>query len=434
MNYSPPKALILFFLGLIVVGALLLSLPVSRSSVGFSFITSLFTSVSAVCVTGLSIVNVGEYYSTFGQIVILILVQLGGIGYMFVSTFVALLFGKMALKDRRIMQDIFDLSSFSSLKKLLSKAAFFVLVIEFTGAVVLTFIFLHSFSFLKSIYLGIFYSIAAFCNAGFGFFRDSLAGFANDPALLYVISVLVLIGGLGFFVIVDIYDTYREKHLHLLVHTKVVLSMLVAITFFAFILFLFSDTLRGHGILYSINNAFFQAVSARTAGFYSVPVNLFSKFTNVVLLFLMSAGASPGSTAGGVKVTTLVLTFIFVKSVLKGDDDFVLFKRRIPGDLVKKALAVFIMFFASIAVFSVILVLFESCLNPLAIIFEVVSAFATVGLSLGITADLSVEGKVLIIIAMIAGRIGILTLSILVLNPVAKKKSIKYPETRILVG
>jgi len=213
-----------------------LSLPAARSSGSFSFITSLFTSVSAVCVTGLSVVNICEYYSTFGQIVILILVQLGGVGYMFVSTFVALLFGKIALKDRRIMQDIFDISSFSDLKKLLLKAVFFVLVIEFTGAVILTFIFLRSFSFLKSVYLGMFYSITAFCNAGFGFFCDSLVGFANDPVLLYVISVLVLIGGLGFFVIVDIYDTYREKHLHLRTNTKVVLFVSLAITFFAFIL------------------------------------------------------------------------------------------------------------------------------------------------------------------------------------------------------
>jgi trk system potassium uptake protein TrkH len=434
MNYSPTKTLILFFLGLIITGVLLLSLPVARSSAGFSFVTNLFTSVSAVCVTGLSVVNIGEYYSTFGQIVILILVQLGGVGYMFVSTFTMLLFGKIDLKGRRIMQDVFDISSFSSLKKLLSKAVFFVLVIEFTGAVILTFIFLRSFSFLKSVYLGIFYSIVAFCNAGFGFFCDSLAGFANDPALLYVISVLVLIGGLGFFVIVDIYDTYREKRLHLRTHTKVVLSVSAAVTFFAFILFLFSNALRGHGIFCLINNAFFQAVSARTAGFYSIPVSLFSEFTDVVLLFLMSVGAAPGSTAGGVKVTTLALAFIFVKSVLKGDDGFVLFKRCIPVDLVKKALACFVIFFASIAFFSVILVLFESSLEPLAVVFEIVSAFATVGLSLGITAGLSVEGKVLIVIAMIAGRIGILALSILVLSPVSKKKSIKYPEARILVG
>jgi trk system potassium uptake protein TrkH len=434
MNYSPSKTLILFFLGLVIAGLLFLSLPAARNSDSFSFITNLFTSVSAVCVTGLSVVNIDEYYSTFGQIVILILVQLGGIGYMFVSTFVTLLFGRIALKDRRIMQDMFDVSSFSGLKKLLSKAVFFALAIESTGAIILAFIFLRSFSFFKSVYLGIFYSIMAFCNAGFGFFCGSLVRFANDPALLYVVSGLVLIGGLGFFVIVDIYDTYREKHLHLWTHTKVVLSASATVTFFAFMLFLFSDQLRGHGVFYLINNAFFQAVSTRTSGFYSVPVNLFNEFTDVMLLFLMSVGASPGSTAGGIKVTTLALVFVFVRSVLKGDDDFVLFKRRIPVDLIKKSLAIFIIFFASIVFFSMILILLESCLKPLAIIFEVVSAFATVGLSLGITAGLSVEGKLLVIIAMVAGRIGILTLLMLVLDPVAKRKSIKYPEDRVLVG
>ncbi|MCA6084754.1 TrkH family potassium uptake protein [Candidatus Endomicrobiellum agilis] len=435
MNYSPAKTIILFFLGLAIVGTALLSLPVAHNFNAFSFITNLFTAVSAVCVTGLSVVNIGEYYSTFGQIIILLLVQLGGMGYMFVSTVIILLLGKVALKDRRIMQDMFNISSFSGLKNLLLKAIFFVLTIEFVGAVVLTFIFLGSFSSLsKSVYLGIFYSITAFCNAGFSFFYDSLAGFADNPFLLYVVSALVLLGRLGFFVIVDIYDTYKENRLHLSTHTKVVLSVSAGITFFAFILFLFSNTVKGHGVFYLINNAFFQAVGARTAGFYSIPLNLFNEFAKVMLLFLMSAGASPGSTAGGIKVTTLALVFVFVRSILKGDDDFVLFKRRITVDLIKKALVVFIVFFASIAFFSVILVLLESCLSPLAVVFEVVSAFATVGLSLGITSDLSVGGKVLIIIAMMAGRIGILTLLIVALNPSAKKKDIRYPEARILVG
>ncbi|WP_095558729.1 potassium transporter TrkG [Candidatus Endomicrobiellum trichonymphae] len=203
---------------------------------------------------------------------------------------------------------------------------------------------------------------------------------------------------------------------------------------FCIYIFLFSDTLKGNGVFYSINNAFFQTVSARTAGFYSVPVNLFSEFIDVILLFLMSVGASPGGTVRGIKVTSLALVFIFVRSLLKGDEDFVLFKRRVPVDIVKKALAVFIIFFVSITFFSAILVLLESCLKPLDVVFEVVSVFATVGLSLGITADLSVEGKVLIIIAVIVGRIGILTLFILVLDSVGKRKSVRYPEARVLVG
>ncbi|MDR1784592.1 MAG: hypothetical protein LBQ99_02520 [Endomicrobium sp.] len=437
MNYYPTKRVVSFFLGLIIFGIVFLSLPVAHThnSSKFSFITNIFMSVSAVCVTGLSVVNTGEYYSTFGQIVILLLVQLGGIGYMFVSTVVTMLLGNVTLKDRRIMQDIFDISSFSSLKKLISKAVFFVLSIELFGTLVLTFIFLRDFPFLRAVYFGIFYSVMAFCNAGFSLFDDSLVKFADNSILLYMVSFLIVFGRLGFFVIADIYDTYRERRLHFSTHTKIVLYWSAIITFFAFILFLFSNVFKGQGVFYSINNAFFQAVSPRTAGFYSVPINLFNEFTCIVLLFLMSIGSSSGGTAGGIKFTTLALTFVFIKSILKSNDEFILFKRRIPVELVRRALAIFIIFFVSIIFFSVFLILLETYINPLAIVFEIVSAFATVGLSLGITADLSFAGKVLIIIAMILGRVGILTIMIFMTNPVArKKKNIRYPESRILVG
>ncbi|MDR2818339.1 MAG: hypothetical protein LBB37_02740, partial [Endomicrobium sp.] len=342
MKFSPAKTLILFFLGLIVAGAALLSLPASNSFNKFSFITNLFTSVSAVCVTGLSVVDIGEYYSTFGQSIILILIQLGGLGYMFVSTVITLLLGKVALKDRRIMQELFDVSSFKGLKYLLSKAIIFVLGIEFVGAVVLTLIFLRDFSFLRAVYLGIFHSISAFCNAGFSVFNNSLAMFAGNPAVIYTVSILIILGGLGFFVIVDIYDAYKEKRRHLSTHTKVVLSMTLIIMALSFLLFLFSDSLKGQGLFHLINNAFFQAISARTAGFYTVPTSLFDEFTEIVLMLFMSIGAAPGSTAGGIKVTTLALIFVFIRSVLKGDDDYIIFKRRIPYDIVKKALVIFI--------------------------------------------------------------------------------------------
>ncbi|MDR3124608.1 MAG: hypothetical protein LBU10_01845 [Endomicrobium sp.] len=435
MKYSPAKTLVLFFIGLIVAGMVFLSLPASYNSKGnYSFIVILFTSVSAVCVTGLSIVNIGDYYSKFGQIIILLLVQISGMGYMFVSTALALLLGKIALKDRRIMQDMFDVSSFNGLKKLLSKAVFFVLIIEFVGALSLTIVFLKDFSFLKSIYLGIFYSIMAFCNAGFSVFNDSMVSFSANPIVLYIVSFLILLGGLGFFVIVDIYDYYKEKRLHLSIHTKVVLFMSLGITVFAFFVFLFSKSVSGQGIFYLINNSFFEAVSSRTAGFCSVPINLFNEFTESVIMFLMSIGAAPGSTAGGVKITTLALVFIFIKSVLVGQDDYVLFQRRIPFELIKKALVVFIIFFALIVLFSAIVILHEDSLRPIAVVFEVVSALATVGMSLGITEQLSLASKIYIIIAMLVGRIGILTLLVLMLDPGYKKKSIEYPEGRILVG
>jgi trk system potassium uptake protein TrkH len=433
MSYSPTRTLVLFFLGLIALGTVLLSLPIARNSSGCSFIVNLFTSVSAVCVTGLSVVNICEYYSAFGQITTLLLVQLGGVGYMFVSTAIALLLGSLTLKDKRIMQDMFDISSFNGLKELLSKAFFFVLTAEFVGAVVLTFIFLGDFSFLKSAYLGVFYSIMAFCNAGFSFFNESLVRFTDNPSLLCVMSFLIIFGRLGFFIIVDVYEKCRKKRLHFSTHTKIVVSISASITVFAFVLFLFSDALQGCGVLYLISNAFFQAVSLRTAGFYSVSIDLFDRFTEIVLLFLMLVGSSPGGTAGGIKITTLALVFVFIKSMLNGDD-FILFKRRISVDLVKKALAIFIVFFASVAFFSAVLVLLENSLKPLALVFEVVSAFATAGLSLGITADLSIAGKILIITAMILGRIGILTILVIMLGSSDKNKNVKYPEDRILVG
>jgi trk system potassium uptake protein TrkH len=434
MKYSPAKTLILFFLGLIMIGVILLSLPIAHRISNFSLIVSLFTSVSAVCVTGLSIVNIGEYYSLFGQIVILLLVQFGGVGYMFVSTVITLLLGKMALKDRRIMQDMFNVSSFNGLKKLLLKAIFFVLTIEFLGTVLLTLVFLKDFTFLKSIYLGAFHSITAFCNAGFSLFNDNFVGFSNNPMLLYILTVLIILGGLGFFVIVDVYDYYKEKRVHLSTHTKIVLIVSAGVSFISFLLFLFSEALRGHGLFYLINNSLFQAFSTRTAGFYSVSPDLFSEFAKSMLIFLMSIGAAPGSTAGGIKVTTLALVFAFIRSVLKGDNDFVLFKKRISIDLVKKALVIFIVFFASIALFSLLLILQENYLKTLTIVFEVVSAFATSGFSLDITANLSLVSKLYIIIAMIIGRVGILTLLVLMLEPVYKKKNIRYPEDRVLVG
>ncbi len=441
MNYSPAKTLILFFLGLITAGTVLLSLPVARNpQFEFSLLTNLFTATSASCVTGLSVVPIGEFFSLFGQTVIMLLMQLGGLGYMFVSTVVTLLIGKMALKDRRMMQELFDISSFNDLKKLLTKAVAFVLTIELIGAIILTFVFMREFSFLKSCYLGVFHSISAFCNAGFTPFTDSLAGYSNVPVMLYTMIILIVLGGLGFFVIVDLYDTYKNKRLHLTTHAKVVLSLTAAIIAFGLVFFNFSEAsgpfgvLKNKDVFYAFNNSLFQAVSARTAGFYTIPAELFNQFTKVILIFLMSIGAAPGSTAGGLKITTLALVFVFVRSMLQANNDFVLFKKRMPDDLIKKALTIFIVYFSAIAFFSALLVLFESSKQPIDVVFEAVSAFGTVGLSVGVTPGLSVAGKIVTILAMITGRIGILTVLILMITSSSKKESVRYPESRILVG
>ncbi|MDR2426939.1 MAG: hypothetical protein LBD46_07185 [Endomicrobium sp.] len=436
MNYSPVKTIFLFFLGLIIIGSLLLSLPVSRSDeFDFSFLNNLFTSVSAVCVTGLEVVAIGEFYSFFGQTVILILIQVGGLGYMLVSTVVALLIGKISLKDRLILKEIFDVSSFDGLKKITLKALTFILVIETAGAAVLTSIFLKEYSFFKALYLGIFHSVSGFCNAGFSPFANSLENYSSSPVLLYTVAVMVILGGLGFFVIVDLYDHFKNKT-RLSFHSKVVLFMTAVIMAVSFLFFFFygqtSFMNAREGIGYAINNSFFQAVSSRTAGFNSVPVEWFDEFSEMFLIFLMFIGAAPGSASGGLKITTLVLVFIFVKGVIKSEDSFVLFNRTIPDDLIKKALVIFVIFIAVATFISMMLVFLEDGMRTIDIAFEAASAVGTVGLSKGVTTGLSVYGKIFVIIAMIFGRLGILMLLMSMLD--VGYKNVKYPEARILVG
>ncbi|MBQ1609916.1 MAG: hypothetical protein II090_03210 [Elusimicrobia bacterium] len=238
MNGSPVKTIILFFIALIILGTALLCLPFARQdSAAFSVLTCLFTATSAVCVTGLTVVDIGTYFTQFGQIIILLLLQIGGLGYMLVSTGLGLLIGKMALKDRKIMQELFDISSFSELFKLLKKAVLIVLNIELLGAIVLTFGFMKDFPLGKAIYCGIFHSVSAFCNAGFSPFGNSLEGFSSNPTVLYTVVALVVLGGLGFFVLVDVMDKIRGKNIKLTFHSKVILwmtALLIGLGFVAF--------------------------------------------------------------------------------------------------------------------------------------------------------------------------------------------------------
>jgi trk system potassium uptake protein TrkH len=438
MNNSPAKTTVLFFLALIAAGFALLSLPVSRADgEEFCALTNLFTAVSASCITGLSVVNIGTYFSFFGQLVILALMQLGGLGYMLVATAAALLLGRIALKDRRAMQELFDISSFADLKKITFKAVVFVFAIEAAGAVVLTAVFLKDFSFFKAAYFGIFHSVAAFCNAGFSLFTDGMALYASSPIVLYTMSLLIMLGAVGFFVIVDLYDACKNSRPHLLTHTKVVLAMTAGVTIAGFLFFLFfsdGQLVKGNGFFFSVNNAFFQSAAARTAGFSSVPVYLFDEFTEIIMAALMFIGAAPGGTGGGLKVTTLALVFIFVRGVLKGESEFTIFKSRVPFDLIEKALAVFILFIFACAFFSAALVLLEPDKRPMDVIFEAVSAVSTSGLSIGVSSSLSAAGKITVILAMILGRVGIISVLILMLSRKSQKNGVQYPQARIMVG
>lgn len=438
MKSSPVKTIILFFIALILAGTALLCLPFARhDNAVFSFINCLFTATSAVCVTGLSVVDIGTYFNTFGQIIILALVQIGGLGYMLVSTGIGLILGKMALKDRQIMQEIFDISSFDELFKLLKKAVFVVLSIELIGAAVFAFSFAKTYSISKSIYLGIFYSITSFCNAGFSVFSNSLENFSQTPLVLYTSIVLIILGGLGFFVLVDIIDKFVRRNVRLTFHSKVILWMTFGLILFAFLSFFCAEyftLIKEHSLSYVINNSLFQAVSARTAGFNSVPVNIMTSFSTFVIIILMFIGGGPGSTAGGIKITTLTLVFVFIRSTLKGDDEFPLAKKNMDEDLIKKALLVFVLMLFFVIIFILLLLYTQKQLDPIKLIFEAVSGFCTVGLSLGITSQIDLTGRLILIVAMLVGRIGAITILVYLMNTKFIPRNIKYPEGKLLIG
>lgn len=438
MKFSPVKTIILFFIALILVGTALLCLPFARhDNAVFSFISCLFTATSAVCVTGLSVVDVGSYFNTFGQIIILALVQIGGLGYMLVSTGLGLILGKMALKDRQIMQELFDISSFDELFKLLKKAVAVVLCIEMIGAAFFAFSFAKIYPVTKAIYLGIFYSITSFCNAGFSVFSNSLENFSQTPSILYTSVVLIILGGIGFFVLVDIIDKFVRKNVRLTFHSKAILWMTGGLVLFAFLSFLCAEyftLIKDHSLSYVINNSLFQAVSARTAGFNSIPTNTMTTFSTFVIIMLMFIGGGPGSTAGGIKITTLILLFVFIRSALKGDNEFPLAKKNMDEDLVKKAVLVFILMLFFVSVFILLLLYTQPHLEMSKVIFEAVSGFCTVGLSLGITAQFTLTGKIILIIAMLVGRIGAITILVYLMNTKFIPRNIKYPEGKLLIG
>jgi len=439
MKHSTAKIVILFYVVLIILGLALLCLPVSRRpGYEFSVMHNLFTAVSSACVIGLSTVDVPQYYTYFGRCVMLLLLQVGALGYMLISMAVVLVIGQIPLKDRRIMQDLFDINSFSDLKKLLHKVIVFVFGIELIGAIILTLSFWRDYSFPLAVFHGVFNSITSFCNAGYSSFSNSMESYANSPVVLYTLAILLVLGGVGFFVLVDIYDKYKNKNIHISLHSKIVLSFTAGLVAFGFLYFFFSKEmgiLSGNSLVYSVNNSFFTATSVRTAGFNSVSAYILNDISKTVIMFLMAIGGAPGSTSNGLKVTTLALVLIFVLATLRNREDYVIFKRRIPYDLIKKGLLIFVVYSVTLTLFVITMVLIEeSTQRPIDAMFEAISAFSTVGFSLGITEKLSTAGKIVDMLAMIVGRVGILTILLFTVNSVTKKRNIQYPETRILVG
>lgn len=434
---NPPRILMLGFGSLILLGAILLNLPIAtKIGESIGFIDALFTSASAVCITGLAVVNTGEYWSLFGKIVIIMLIQIGGLGVMTMATAGALIIGKkISLKERLVIKEQLNQKSMSGLVKLTKYVLLSTLAIEGIGSILLSIRFIPIYGWVKGIWFSIFHSISAFCNAGFDITGNSMVPFAGDFVINMTISLLIILGGIGFTVFIDVTRNRSFKKFKL--HTKVVLSItfiLLTLGMLVFLIIEFNNpnTIGNMSSSEKIISSFFQSVVTRTAGFNSVDMASILDTTTFFMIILMFIGGSPGSTAGGAKTTTIATLIMTTISIVKGDRDVVIYKRTINEDIIKRSLAIVVVSMTLIIVVSTILTITENFIF-LDVLFETTSAFATVGLTRGITPNLSSIGKFIIALTMYAGRVGPLTMAFAFANK-NKAKKYRYAEGNIIVG
>ncbi len=438
-NITPPQLLVLGFALTILTGTIVLTLPVCSASGEFTdLITALFTSTSAVCVTGLVVVDTGTYWSPVGQLVILLLIQTGGLGFMTMATFFNILMGKkIGLRNRLILQESLNQNSLQGIVRLSKYVLIITILLEIVFAAILSIRWGAEMGYPKAIWFGIFHTISAFNNAGFDIFGDfrSITGYVDDTVVSMSIATLFIIGGIGFSVIIDILN-YRHRK-KLFTHTKLVLlttGILLAVGTVIIYLFEQDNTLKGLTPWGEIMASFFQSATPRTAGFNTLSIGDMHSYTLFFITILMFIGASPGSTGGGIKTSTFALLGLSVFSIARGRSNTQLFKRTITQDQVIKALAVLMLAIALIVIVSTTLMVVEREENFLLVLFETVSAFGTVGLSMGMTTELSPAGRLLIIMMMFLGRVGTITAVFALAQRTRRKEKIKYPEDKIMVG
>lgn len=445
LNFRPTVMIVLSFFLLVCAGTLLLMLPIaSRDGKSTDFIDALFTSTSASCVTGLIVKDTYQHWTTFGQIVIISLIQVGGLGIITFATFFYSLLGKkFRIRSMVLAQESISFYSFQGITKLIKNVMLVTFGTELVGAMLLSVRFVPEYG-LKGFYLGIFHSIAAFCNAGFDLMSISGKGqflsliyYNNDPIVIYTIAGLIIMGGLGFVVWKDLFDYRKNKSL--ILHTKMVITITPVLIIAGAIMFFLLEynnpaTLGKLDLPGKINAAVFQSVTPRTAGFNSIDQDAMSGLSKLLTIILMFIGAAPGSTGGGVKVTTFGIVLIAILSQLKGADEIVVFKRRITFPTVIKALTIIGFSAMLVLLVTAAMVLLEG--RPMInILYEVVSAFATVGLTTGMTPVLHPVSKLLLIMMMFLGRVGPVTFA-LALTMISHKNNtdIVHPEGKVIVG
>ena len=443
---SVSRTICLGFLVVIAVGTILLMMPFSTNSGTWNDpIVALFTATSAVCVTGLSVVNLGTYFSFWGQFLILALFQVGGLGYMTATTFLLLLLGrKFNLRDKVALQQALDNPGMQGGAQLVRSIIATTLIFEITGSFLLLPVFVPDYGFKQGLWLATFHSISAWTNASFSLFGDSLIRYQSTVLLNLVIAGLIIFGGIGYGVILEMYLWLRA---HLLKKTerftfslnfKVATSTALVLLLVGTVAFLVAEFRNDEtfGFL-SLGNkllaAFFLSVSTRTSGFNTIDIGKMNPVSLFIAIALMFIGGSPGSMAGGIKTTTLRVLTSCTKAILQGKEQVIMYQRQVPISLILKAIGVVVGSIGAVIVATILIALTDLELNFLQILFEVVSAFATVGLSTGITAILSAPAKLILIVTMYVGRVGVLLLmSALIGNN--SPSSVTYPESNLLVG
>jgi trk system potassium uptake protein TrkH len=437
-DLSSAQALLLGYAVVILTGALLLTLPVATSNgQGMNFLNALFTATSATAVTGLIVENTATFFTMFGQSVILLLIQIGGLGIMTMSTLFAFLIGKkLTLRHRLVIQEDLDQFQLSGIVRLVRYVLGVTFTIEGIGALFLFLRFIKDMPLGKAVYFAIFHAVSAFNNAGFDIFGNSLENFTSDITVNFVICGLIILGGIGFAVIAELYDGKKFKEFSL--QTKLVLSVtLLLLVLGAIVTFaleysnpatLGNLSWKGKGLA-----AMFLSVTPRTAGFNTVPTGSLRSSTIFFTILLMFIGASPGSTGGGVKTTTFGALLAVLYTTVTGKEDVELYKRRIAKDIIHSAVSIILIALLLVVAVTMMLSITEEA-RFIELFFEAVSAFGTVGLSTGVTVDLSVIGRVLIIFTMFAGRVGPLTIAVAIGEKRKKRANIRYPEEKIIVG
>jgi trk system potassium uptake protein TrkH len=445
LNLRPSQTLALSFIGLIATGTILLVFPAATTDGhGATFLNALFTMTSASCVSGLTVYNIGADFTRFGQAVILFGIQAGGLGIMVLSAaFVVLVGGALPFRHQAGLREVLDVSTPEGLKKLIRAVCVTTIVTEFIGALLLFFLWRDHLPYTSErLWWSVFHAVSAFCNAGMSLSPISLIPFVNDLAICFVFMILITIGGVGFFVILDftnpdVWSVKKTKAIwnRLQIQTKVVIIATILLNCLGMLLFLFFEydgALKGLAVDKKIAASLFYAVSLRSAGFTVVPLGDLAASTIIFGIAFMFIGASPGSTGGGIKITTAAVSVMALRAMLRGRDEVELLGRRMPPSVVNRSLSIVIVAGIIIAVFLISLVATQD-IEFEKLFFETVSAFGTVGLSIDTTNLLNDTGKVLIIFVMYIGRIGPLTLAI----AIGQRKiaqGYQLPKGRIAVG